>query len=103
MSQAIQALGAEAIHGRLQGKLAKWTIKENALQRIHTCHAYLKSLELVYQIGKMAEESDHHPDLMLNYKRVTIRYWTHTAKGITELDVAEAEKVEDLIQSSFSD
>ena len=78
-------------------ELPKWKVVDGALQRIHTCHEYLDSLELLYQIGQLAEHHDHHPDLMLNYKRLTIRYWTFRSKGITALDVEMAKRVEALI------
>lgn len=99
----LNALTEEDIQSRLaNGPLGAWTHNDNALQRINTCHDYLQSLELLYRIGQMAEQDDHHPDLLLHYKRLTIRYWTHRAKGITDLDFTCAEKVEALIRQHFS-
>lgn len=95
----MNALSEAEIQARLSsGSLAGWTYRENALQRIHTCHEYLQSLELLYKIGKMAEADDHHPELLLHYKRLTIRYWTHRSKGVTNLDFECATKAEILIQ-----
>jgi 4a-hydroxytetrahydrobiopterin dehydratase len=37
-----------------------------------------------------AEAVDHHPDLAINYRRVTVSYTTHSAGGLTEKDVAGA-------------
>ncbi|MBL8031692.1 MAG: 4a-hydroxytetrahydrobiopterin dehydratase [Candidatus Doudnabacteria bacterium] len=68
-----------------------------ALARTHTCSDYLDSLELLYSIGQLAENNNHHPDLLLEYKKLTIQYWTHTAGGVTNLDIAEARKVESII------
>ena len=97
----MNALAEAEIQQRLaSGALEAWTYQENALQRIHTCHLYLQSLELLYQVGQMAEQADHHPDLLLHYKRLTIRYWTHRAKGVTELDFECARKAEAIIQAS---
>ncbi|MBX2861369.1 MAG: 4a-hydroxytetrahydrobiopterin dehydratase [Vampirovibrio sp.] len=75
-----------------------WTIEENALQRMVDGKTYPASLDLLMQVGQLAETENHHPDMMLHYKRLTIRFWTHTAGGVTELDVAMAQKTEALIQ-----
>jgi 4a-hydroxytetrahydrobiopterin dehydratase len=76
-------------------------VVDGALQRIHTCHAYLASLALLNAIGQLAEQHDHHPDLMLNYKRLTVRYWTFRAKGITALDVEMALRIEAVDRESW--
>ena len=42
-----------------------------------------------------AEAADHHPDLTINYRRVTVAYTTHSAGGLTEKDVAGARMAEE--------
>jgi len=44
----------------------------------------------------MAEANNHHPDIIINYKRISIRYWTHTASGVTLADVQMAQKINSL-------
>ena len=34
----------------------------------------------------IAEAADHHPDILINYKRVTLTYSTHSEGGLTEKD-----------------
>jgi len=83
-----------------------WTFTDNALQRVFNGPDYLTSLRLLNEIGQLAEREDHHPDLFLHYKRLTIRFWTHTAPDktnpVTELDHAMARKVEALIKSGYT-
>ena len=38
------------------------------------------------RLGFEAESADHHPDLLVSYKRVTVTWSTHDAGGITEKD-----------------
>ncbi len=38
-----------------------------------------------------AEAADHHPDVLINYKRVTLTYSTHSEGGLTEKDFAGRE------------
>ena len=45
---------------------------------------------------KLAEANNHHPDIMIQYKRISVRYWTHTTSGVTLADVQMAQKVDAL-------
>ena len=83
-------------------QLPYWRYANNALERVHTGDTYLQALDLLYELGKFAEEQNHHPDLYLRYKELTIRYWTHTAQGVTLNDVEAARAVEKFIRSRLS-
>jgi 4a-hydroxytetrahydrobiopterin dehydratase len=43
-----------------------------------------------------AEAADHHPDITINYRRVTVSYSTHSEGGVTEKDFAGATMVDRL-------
>ena len=38
------------------------------------------------RVAELAEAENHHPDIAIHYKQVVLRWWTHTAGGITERD-----------------
>ena len=42
------------------------------------------------RLAPEAERADHHPDILINYKRVTLTYSTHDEGGLTEKDFAGA-------------
>jgi 4a-hydroxytetrahydrobiopterin dehydratase len=44
------------------------------------------------RLGFAAEAADHHPDILINYKRVTLTYSTHSAGGLTDKDFVGAEE-----------
>jgi 4a-hydroxytetrahydrobiopterin dehydratase len=46
----------------------------------------------VNRVGELAEAESHHPDIAIHYNRVTLRWWTHTAGGVTDRDRDLAEK-----------
>ena len=48
------------------------------------------------EVAEAAEANNHHPDIFINYKRITVRYWTHTAAGVTLADVQMAQKIDPL-------
>jgi 4a-hydroxytetrahydrobiopterin dehydratase len=54
---------------------------------------FAKGLELVNEIGRLAEEADHHPDLNLRYPVLEIRLATHSTLSLTELDIDLARKI----------
>jgi 4a-hydroxytetrahydrobiopterin dehydratase len=69
-----------------------WDESEGALERTFTFASFREALDFVNRVGELAEAENHHPDIRIDYKRVTLRWWTHTAGGITERDRDLAEK-----------
>jgi len=51
----------------------------------------------VNRVGELAEAENHHPDIAIHYNRVTLRWWTHTAGGITDRDRELAETTSNLV------
>ena len=58
---------------------------------------FMPGVELVNQIGPIAEAEGHHPDLMLAYGSLTIWLWTHAAGGLTENDFILAARLDEVI------
>ena len=69
-----------------------WTEVDDALERTFTFGDFVGALAFVNRVGELAEAENHHPDIAINYNRVTLRWWTHTAGGITDRDRELAEK-----------
>ena len=63
-----------------------WHEVDSALEREFTFGNFAESLAFVNRIGELAEAENHHPDIRIEYSRVTLRWWTHTAGGITDRD-----------------
>jgi 4a-hydroxytetrahydrobiopterin dehydratase len=63
-----------------------WNEVDGALEREFTFGNFAESMAFVNRIGELAEEENHHPDIRIEYSRVTLRWWTHTAGGITDRD-----------------
>ena len=69
-----------------------WTEVDKALERTFKFGSFVDSLAFVNRVGELAEAEDHHPDIAIHYDKVTLRWWTHTAGGITDRDRDLAEK-----------
>ena len=69
-----------------------WTEVDKALERTFQLESFVDALAFVNRVGELAEAENHHPDIAIHYDKVTLRWWTHTAGGITDRDRELAEK-----------
>jgi 4a-hydroxytetrahydrobiopterin dehydratase len=69
-----------------------WSENEGALERTFRFKDFRAALDFVNRVGELAETENHHPDIAIHYNQVTLRWWTHTAGGVTDRDRALAEK-----------
>jgi 4a-hydroxytetrahydrobiopterin dehydratase len=77
-----------------------WADVDDALERTFELPSFLDALAFVNRVGELAEAENHHPDIAIHYRKVTLRWWTHTAGGITDRDRALAEKTNALAAGS---
>jgi 4a-hydroxytetrahydrobiopterin dehydratase len=69
-----------------------WSEVSDALERTFELPSFRHALDFVNRVGELAEREDHHPDIAIHYKEVTLRWWTHTAGGVTDRDRELARK-----------
>ena len=62
--------------------------------------SYKEGIDFVNRVAEQAEKMDHHPDLLVSWKRVTVRLTSHDAGGITPRDFALAERIDKLCPPS---
>ena len=67
--------------------LPGWTRQGDAVTRQFTFASFRDAIAFVTRLAFEAEAADHHPDLAINYKRVTVTWSTHDAGGVTRKDV----------------
>ena len=67
-----------------------WTLDGDAIKKQFTFKDFLEAIAFVNRLAPEAEKADHHPDILINYKRVTLTYSTHDAGGLTDKDFAGA-------------
>jgi 4a-hydroxytetrahydrobiopterin dehydratase len=71
-------------------------IEDRTITKEFKLASFMKSIEFVQEIAKIAEEEGHHPDIYIFYKTVKIELSTHAIKGLSEKDFILARKIEDL-------
>jgi 4a-hydroxytetrahydrobiopterin dehydratase len=67
-----------------------WDLDGEAIRRKLTFGDFREAIAFVVRLAFDAETADHHPDILISYKRVTLTYSTHSAGGLTEKDFAGA-------------
>ncbi len=86
-------LSAEQIADKLKA-LPGWEYKDNAISKMFRFEEFLAGIEFVQKVAEIAEGADHHPDIAINYKRVTFSCTTHDSGGVTDKDFKLAENIE---------
>jgi 4a-hydroxytetrahydrobiopterin dehydratase len=66
--------------------LTGWTLEGDAIRRQFTFAGFPEAIAFVDRLALKAQAADHHPDILINYKRVTLTYSTHSEGGLTAKD-----------------
>jgi 4a-hydroxytetrahydrobiopterin dehydratase len=69
-----------------------WEEVDGALQRQFELETFPAAIAFVDRVAELAEAESHHPDIQINYRRVTLRWRTHSADAITDMDREMAER-----------
>jgi 4a-hydroxytetrahydrobiopterin dehydratase len=78
-------LTKDAIQQRLK-TLTGWTLEGDAIKKQYTFAGFPAAVAFVDRLAPKAQAADHHPDILINYKKVTLTYSTHSEGGLTEKD-----------------
>jgi 4a-hydroxytetrahydrobiopterin dehydratase len=84
------------IQERLAG-LDGWTLEGSAIRKQYTLGSFPDAVAFVTRLAFDAESADHHPDILINYKRVTLTFSTHSEGGLTQKDFDGARTVDALL------
>ncbi|HUI44055.1 MAG TPA: 4a-hydroxytetrahydrobiopterin dehydratase [Terriglobia bacterium] len=88
-------LSEAEVRGKLQS-LAGWKLASGNLERVFTFESFLPAIAFVNRVAGAAESAGHHPDIAINYNRVTLALSTHSAGGITQKDFDLAREIDRL-------
>ncbi len=92
-----QVLPEDQIRQRLNN-LPGWRAAGDGIEKQYDFADYCQTIAFVNATAWISHREDHHPDLAVGYNKVVVRYSTHSAGGVTEKDLACAQKVEALMQ-----
>lgn len=82
-------------------QLDGWSIVElnklPVLEKSYTFSNFKSALEFTNQVGGLAEEINHHPQLVTEWGAVTVRWWTHKIGGLHKMDFAMAKRCDSFL------
>ncbi|MEM7384670.1 MAG: 4a-hydroxytetrahydrobiopterin dehydratase [Verrucomicrobiota bacterium] len=91
-----QILNEKELKTRLLG-LPGWKVDGSQLVRIFEFDAFMDGVEFVKEVGELAEDLNHHPEIDIRYKSVIFRLTTHDSDGVTQKDIDFASEMDDLL------
>jgi 4a-hydroxytetrahydrobiopterin dehydratase len=89
-------LDQQQIEAALGGRHPDWTGAPTKLSRSIEFADFPTAVEFINRIAPRCEELDHHPNLALRWRWVDVELSTHSAGGVTELDLTLAEIVDEV-------
>jgi 4a-hydroxytetrahydrobiopterin dehydratase len=99
----VPAMLAGEINERLP-EIPDWQVIEEEhvprLQRVFKFKNFRQALDFTNQVGELAESQDHHPLIMTEYGKVTLRWWTHKIHGLHLNDFIMAARCDQIYGAS---
>ena len=77
-------------------RLSGWEKKGNEIVKAFKLKNFVEAVGFVNKVAILAEKADHHPDILIQYKNVTLTLSTHSAGGLTEKDFGLAKEIDGL-------
>lgn len=71
-----------------------WSVEDGMLARTFAFPDYLAGVDFASNVGRIAEELDHHPDIHIGWRKVRIAVNTHAVEGISTYDFELARRVD---------
>lgn len=86
----------EALQQRLK-KVPEWEIKKDRLVRSFEFDEFMDGIDFVNGVAEIADDANHHPDILIRYNVVKLSLTTHDSGGITDRDFELAARVDTLM------
>jgi 4a-hydroxytetrahydrobiopterin dehydratase len=88
----------------LKPLVPSWEIIENNQQRKLICSfafsSYKEGVSFANKIADLAEQEDHHPEILIEWGKVTVTWWSHKIKGLHKNDFIAAAKTDQIFSGS---
>jgi 4a-hydroxytetrahydrobiopterin dehydratase len=74
--------------------LPGWELLGNEIRKTYVFSDFKGSMVFVNRVADLAEAMDHHPDILINYRRVTLTLTSHDSGGLTDRDFRLAGRID---------
>jgi 4a-hydroxytetrahydrobiopterin dehydratase len=86
-------LSDEVITTRL-ASLSGWTRDAGEIRKTYTFESFSAAIAFANRVAELAEAQDHHPDILVQYRKVTLALTSHDAGGLTARDFRLAQAID---------
>ena len=93
VSRMAELLDDDTIESRLPDE---WTLDGDEVVRVYEFDDYLTGVAFASEVGELAEEQFHHPEIRIRYGEVEVRFTSHEEGGVTDQDLDMAERTDAL-------
>ncbi len=77
--------------------LNEWEFKDNTIRKTFTFETYMESIAFINRLAEIAEEANHHPDMVVGWCRIDVAFTSHDQGGVTDQCIAMAKAVDSLL------
>lgn len=77
-------------------RLNGWDVVNGEIQKTYRFETFPEAIQFVHLVADLAESLNHHPNILIEYRNVTLTVSTHDEGGITEKDTMLAKGCEEL-------
>ena len=71
---------------------------EHKIHKTYILTSFAEAIDFVNKVAVIAQQEDHHPELRINFRKVTVELYTHSISGLSENDFIVAAKIEEIIK-----
>jgi len=96
-----ELLSADDVAGSL-AQLEGWSGDTKGITRTVALPTFPAAIAAVDKVAEIAEEMNHHPDMDIRWRTVTFSCSTHSAGGVTGLDIALAMRIDQIIAEALA-
>ena len=75
-------------------KIPGWKLEKKEISRLYKFSEFVPAMAFVNHVAGLSEGMNHHPDILIQYNKVTLTLSTHSAGGLTALDFTLARKID---------
>jgi len=63
--------------------LTDWEYIDNSIQKTYVFTSYMDSIEFINRLAEKAEATNHHPDIIVGWRKVKLSFTSHDKGGVT--------------------
>lgn len=82
------------IQEQIDTNLKDWIFENNQIRKTYQFDNFVEAINFVNLVASLAEKANHHPDIFIQYSKVSITLSTHDAGEVTQKDIALASEID---------